>query len=148
MRQGKNSKETPTKEQVAKVVRIFGGVTIVLCVYMLLGAILVAAKAGRLPLSSPVMAARTLGLIAAVIVWGSGILAGLGLLLISAWGRRIAILWGKAIVWILPIGFGLAAGGMKNFFSVQFLVIIVICICAVVMAGNLARDEFDIGFER
>lgn len=144
--QGKKD-EAPTPEQARRALKVFGIINLVLGVYRLLGVVVVAAGASRLPLSAPVRLATGIGLVAALIVWGSGIASGIGLLIRSAWGRKLATIWGRAIVWVLPIGFGLASDGLKSFISLDFAIIVVICFYAQILAGNLARPEFDVGFQ-
>jgi len=144
--QGKKD-EAPTPQQARTAVKVFGIINIVLGLYVILGA-LVAAKGVNLPLSAGAQfAAKTIGLVLALLAWGSGVVGGIGLVLRSPWGRKLAVIWGRVIVWVLPIGFGLASEGLKSFISLDFAIIIVICIYAQILAGNLSRPEFDVGFE-
>ena len=93
------------------------------------------------------MVAGTIGILAVVIGWGSAIVSGLGLIRLAPWGRWLATLWGRIIVWALPIAFGLSVDSLSNFLSFGFAVIIVICLYANIVAQNLARPEFDSAFE-
>jgi DNA-directed RNA polymerase subunit RPC12/RpoP len=75
------------------------------------------------------------------------VVSGLGMILLTQWGRWLAIKWGKIIVWVLPIAFGLSTNGLSDFFSLAFAVIIIIGLYAVTIATNLEQPEFDIAFE-
>lgn len=142
-----NQDDAPTVEQVRKAVRVFGIINLVLGAYMLLGALTALGGGAGLPLSSGRRFAQGLGLVAALVVWGPALAGGLGLVLLTNWGRKLAIVWGRAIVWVLPIGFGLSADGLRAFISLAFAVVIVICLYAQVLAQNLGRDVFDVAFE-
>jgi hypothetical protein len=137
----------PTRAQALRAVRIFGGINLALGLYAILDAF--AALGGiDLPGAAARMVGEVLGIIVVVIVWGAAVVSGLGLLLLAGWGRRLAVLWGRIIVWVLPIAFGLSPGGLGKFFSVAFAIIIVICLYANIVAQNLARPEFDVAFTR
>ena len=139
----KNNEATP--EQAAKATRVFGIVNLVLGSYMILGGL-----AGLADIDLPgaaKMVGGVLGFIVVVVVWGSAAASGLGLILFAEWGRKLAILWGKVIVWVLPIAFGLSHG-LSEFFSITFAIIIVICLYANILAQNIAKPEFDVAFER
>jgi len=147
MAQQGSKSDAPTPAQARRAVQVFGIINIVLGLYVILGA-LAAVKGVKLPLSAGAQfAAKTIGLILVLLAWGSGVVGGIGLVLRSAWGRKLATIWGRAIVWVLPICFGLAANGLKSFISLDFAIIIAICFYAQILAGNLARSEFDVGFE-
>jgi len=136
----------PSRSEVVRAVRIFGAINLVLGSYMILGAL--AAMGGmNLPGSAARMVGGIIGVIVVIIGWGSAAVSGIGLLLLAHWGRWLATLWGKIIVWALPIVFGLSPGGFSKFFSLAFVVIIVICLYANIAAQNLARPEFDLAFE-
>ena len=147
MAQAGKKDEAPTPEQARKAVKVFGIINIVLGLYVIAGA-LAAVGGMTLPLSAGAQfAAKTVGLIIVLVAWGTGVAGGVGLVLRSAWGRKLAVIWGRVIVWVLPIAFGLSPGGMRKFISLDFAIIIVICFYAQILAGNLSRPEFDIGFE-
>lgn len=136
----------PTRSETVRAVRIFGVINLVLGIYMLGGAFAVMGGM-NVPGSSEKMIAGTLGILAAFIGWGSAAVSGLGLVLLAQWGRWLGTMWGKIIVWVLPIAFGLSPGGFSKFFSFTFVIIIVICFYANIVAQNLARPEFDLAFE-
>lgn len=146
MARKKEKNAPPSRAEVVKAVRVFGGINLCLGLYMILGA-LTALGDMNLPGSAAKLMGGTLGAIAVVVGWGSAAASGLGLILITQWGRKLAVFWGKIIVWMLPIAFGLSADGVSDFFSFAFIVIIVICLYASVISQNLARPEFDTAFE-
>jgi len=139
--------DEPTPEQAAKAARIFGAINLVLGSYMILGGIARLADINFLPNFAATMAVGVLGFITIVVAWGTAAASGLGLVLLTQWGRKLAVLWGKVIVWLLPISFGLSHG-LSEFISIAFAIIIVICLYANVLAQNLAKPEFDVAFER
>ncbi len=138
----RNDETTP--EQAVKATRVFGIINLVLGSYMILGGL-----AGLTEIDLP-GAARivggTLGVIIIVVVWGTAVASGLGLVLSAEWGRKLAIVWGRIIAWVLPIAFGLSHG-LSEFFSIAFAIIIVICLYANILAQNIAKPEFDVAFE-
>ena len=138
----------PTPEQAVKAVRILGGINLVLGAYMLLG-VLMTFRSAELPQLPAVARQLTkgFGLIIALVAWGSALVSGIGLLMRAAWGRTLGLFWGRVIVWILPIGFGLKSSGLGDFISLEFAIIIVICFYGNVVAQNLKRPEFDVAFE-
>jgi len=138
----------PTREQAVKVVQVFGAINIVLGVYCLAGAAIAVARGPALPFTAIVKTAYALGLVLAVVVWAPAVASGIGLVTRVGWGRKLAVVWGRIVVWVLPIAFGLASGGLADFVSIRFSVIILVCFYANVMAANLARGEFDIAFVR
>jgi hypothetical protein len=136
----------PSRKEVVRAVRIFGAINLVLGGYMLIAAL--AATGGmNLPGSAARMVGGIIGGVVVIIGWGSAAVSGIGLLLLAHWGRWLATLWGKIIVWALPIAFGLSPGGFSKFFSLAFVIIIIICLYANIVAQNLARTEFDLAFE-
>ncbi len=138
----RNDETTP--EQAVKATRVFGIINLVLGAYMIVGGL---AGLGDIDLPG---AAKTwggvLGFIVIVVVWGPAAAGGLGLILRAEWGRKLAIVWGKIIVWVLPIAFGLSHG-LSEFISISFAIIIVICLYANILAQNIAKPEFDVAFE-
>jgi ribosomal protein S27E len=136
----------PSRSQVVRAVRILGLINLVLGLYMILGAV-VAAGGMNLPGSAATMIGGIIGMAAVIIGWGSAVVSGVGLILLARWGRWLAAIWGKVIVWALPIAFGLSIDSLSDFFSFSFAVIIVICLYANIVAHNLARAEFDAVFE-
>ncbi len=137
-------KDAPTPEEATRAVRIFGIINLVLGLYMVLEGL-----AALADMNLPGLAARmvgALGFVIIVIAWGSAAASGLGLILLSHWGRRLAILWGKIIVWLLPISFGLSHN-LSEFFSITFGIILVICFYGNILWSNLRRPEFDMAFE-
>ncbi len=141
---GRNDETTP--EQAVKATRVFGIINLVLGAYMI-----VAGLAAMVDINFPggSMATTTvnvLGFIVTIVVWGPAAASGLGLILSAEWGRKLAIVWGKIIVWVLPIAFGLSHG-LSEFFSISFAIIIVICLYANILAQNIAKPEFDVAFE-
>ncbi len=139
----RNDETTP--EQAVKATRVFGIINLALGAYMILGGL-----AGLADIDLPGSAKTwggVLGFIVIVVAWGSAAASGLGLILFAEWGRRLAILWGKVIVWVLPIAFGLSHG-LSEFLSISFAIIIVICLYANILAQNIAKPEFDAAFER
>ncbi len=138
----RNDETTP--EQAVKATRVFGIINLALGSYMILGGL-----AGLTDIDLPGAAkivGGTLGAILIVVVWGTALVSGLGLVLASEWGRKLAILWGRVITWVLPIAFGLSHG-LSAFFSISFAIIIVICLYANILAQNIAKPEFDVAFE-
>ena len=139
------SNET-TPEQAVRAVRILGAINLVLGLYMVLEGL-----AAMGDINMPGLAAKatvgTLGFIVIVIAWGSAAVSGLGLILLAELGRQLAVLWGRIIVWILPISFGLSHR-LSEFFSLAFVIIIVICLYGNIVAQNLGKPEFDVAFER
>ena len=140
-------KDETTPEQAVRAVRIFGAINLVLGLYMILEGL---AAMGDINL--PGLAARatvgTLGLIVILVAWGSAAVSGLGLILRMEWGHQLAVLWGRIIVWILPISFGLSQGfKLSSFISLAFLIIIAICFYGNIVAQNLGNPEFDVAFE-
>lgn len=113
---------------------------------MIVGALL-AARGMNLPGSAAKMVGGYIGIVGVIVGWGTAVISGVGLILVTRWGRTVGIWWGKIIVWLLPIAFGLSMDGLSNLFSFSFGIIIVICIYAMVVATNLARPEFDVGFD-
>lgn len=138
--------DEPTPKQAVRAVRIFGAINLVLGLYMVLEGL-----AAMGDINMPGLAAKatvsTLGFIVIVVAWGSAAASGLGLILLAEWGRQLAVLWGRIIVWILPISFGLSHG-LSEFFSLAFVIIIVICLYGNIVAQNLGKPEFDVAFER
>ena len=134
----------PTREQAVKVARIFGAINLALGSYNILGG-LVGLADMNLP-GAAAVAGGALGFIVLVVAWGTAAASGLGLLMLAEWGRKLAVIWGKIIVWALPIAFGLSHG-LSEFFSLAFGLIIVICFYGNVVAQNLGKPEFDIAFE-
>jgi len=139
-------KDAPTREQAQKITRVFGVINIVLGAYCILGAIVAFAEGPVLPLGAVGRIASRLGLIVAIVVWAPAVVGGIGLALLSTWGRQVSVVWGRIIVWVLPIAFGLASKGLGDFISLGFALIIAVCFYANVMAANLARGEFDTAF--
>ena len=135
----------PTRAEAVKAARILGGINLALGSYMILGGLAAVADI-NLPGATAKMIGGVLGVIVLVVAWGSAAASGLGLILLTEWGRKLAVLWGRIIVWVLPIAFGLSHG-LSDFFSIAFAVIIVICLYGNVVAQNLAKPEFDIAFE-
>ena len=144
---GSKKKDTPTtRSEAVRAVRVFGVINLVLGIYMIGGA--VGAMGGmNVPGSSAKMVGGIIGITVVFIGWGSAAVSGLGLILLAQWGRWLATMWGRIIVWALPIAFGLSPGGFSKFFSIAFLIIIVICFYGNIVALNLARPEFDLAFE-
>ena len=138
--------QPPERSEVIRAVRIFGGINLVLGLYMIFGALLTL-RGLNLPGSAVRMTAGIIGILGVIFGWGSAVVSGVGLIFVTRWGRSLGILWGKIIVWLLPIAFGLSMDGLSNLFSLSFAIIIVICLYARVAATNLARPEFDLGFE-
>jgi hypothetical protein len=138
-------KDEPTPEQAIRAVRIFGAINLVLGLYMVLEGL-----AAMSDINLPGLAAKatvgTLGFILIIVAWGSAAASGLGLILRMEWGRQLAVLWGKIIVWVLPISFGLSHG-LSEFLSLTFLIIIGICLYGNIVAQNLGKPEFDVAFE-
>ncbi|GAB4337896.1 MAG: hypothetical protein Kow0099_11530 [Candidatus Abyssubacteria bacterium] len=141
----RNQSIAPTRAQATKTVRIFGVINLALGSYMILGAV-ATVQGMNLPGSAAKLVGGILGLAVVAIGWGPAVASGIGLILLTAWGRRLAILWGKMIVWILPVAFGLAAHGLSDFLSFSFAIIIVICLYANIVAQNLGKEEFDPAF--
>ncbi len=135
----------PTREEAIKACRILGGINLALGAYMILGGLAAVADI-NLPGATAKMIGGVLGVVVLVVAWGSAAASGLGLILLTEWGRKLAVLWGRIIVWALPISFGLSHG-LSEFISLGFAVIIVICLYGNVVAQNLAKPEFDIAFE-
>ena len=100
--------DEPTPEQAIRAVRIFGAINLVLGLYMVLEGL-----AAMGDINMPGLAAKatvgTLGFIIIVVAWGSAAVSGLGLILLAEWGRQLAVLWGRIIVWVLPISFFLSS---------------------------------------
>jgi hypothetical protein len=138
--------DEPTPEQATRAVRIFGAINLVLGLYMVLQGLLAMGDT-NLPGFAGSITIPVLGFIIIVVAWGSAAVSGLGLILLAEWGRQLAVLWGKIIVWVLPIAFGLSQG-FSGFFSWAFLVIIGICLYGNIVAQNLGKSEFDVAFER
>jgi len=130
-------KDAPTPEEATRAVRIFGIINLVLGLYMVLEG-LAALGDINLPGVTARMVGGGLGLIVIIVAWGSATASGLGLILLSHWGRRLAILWGKIIVWLLPISFGLSHN-LSEFFSITFGIIVVICFYGNILWSNLRR---------
>jgi len=139
-------KEAPTRQQARNVTRVFGIINIALGAYCILGAIIAFAEGTVLPFSAVGKIVPRLGLLIAIVAWGPAVVGGIGLVLFSTWGRQVCVVWGRIIVWVLPIAFGLASKGLGDFISLGFAVIIIMCFYANVMALNLARGEFDTAF--
>jgi DNA-directed RNA polymerase subunit RPC12/RpoP len=137
----------PAPVQAIKAVRIFGLINLLLGLYMILGAI-AAFQGMNLPGAAAKLVGGVIGIAIVAVGWGTAVVSGAGLLVLSGWGRRLAIVWGKIIVWMLPIAFGLSIAKLSNFLSFSFLVIVVICLYANVVAQNLARADFDPAFEK
>ena len=135
----------PTRAQAVKAIRILGGINLALGAYMILGGLATLADI-NLPGPTAKMIGGTLGLIILVVAWGSAAASGLGLILLAEWGRKLAILWGRIIVWVLPISFGLSSG-LSEFFSIPFAIIIAICLYGNIVAQNLGKPDFDIAFD-
>jgi hypothetical protein len=146
--QPRRPEEAPTRQQVVRAVRILGAINVAISAYMILGAVAIWVGGSHLPLTADVQVGLSIGMVVVAVVWGTGILGGVGLLLLAPWGRKAGYWWGKVIVWVLPIAFGLASRSLKAFFSLQFLLIIVLCVYAMIMANNLARRDFDVAFEK
>ena len=146
MARAPDKKAPPERAQVVKAVRLLGAINLALGLYMILGA-LAALQGMNLPGSAVKLTAGIIGIIAIIVGWGSAVVSGLGLILLAQWGRWLATMWGKIIVWLLPIAFGLYVESLSKFFSLSFAVIIMICFYANIVAQNLARPEFDAAFE-
>ncbi len=127
--------------------RIFGTIHLVLGLYMILDGLVAMGDIADLPGPAAKMVGGVLGIAAILIVWGGAAASGLGMILLTQWGRWLAIMWGKMVVWVLPIAFGLSSDGLSDMISVAFAVIIIIGLYAVTIATNLERPEFDIAFE-
>jgi hypothetical protein len=134
-----------TRKEAINYARILGGINLALGAYMILGGLAEIADIS-LPGATAKMIGGVLGLIVLVVAWGSAAASGLGLLMLAEWGRKLAILWGRIIVWVLPISFGLSHA-LPEFISINFGFIIVICLYGNVVAQNLAKPDFDIAFD-
>ncbi len=137
--------DTTTPQQAVRAVRIFGIINLVLGLYMVIGGLLTVADMA-LPGAAAQMIGGALGLIIVAVAWGSAVMAGLGLIIRTQWGRKLAIFWGKIIVWVLPISFGLSHG-LSELFSITFGIILAICFYGNIVSSNLQRPEFDAEFE-
>jgi len=134
----------PSREEVIKGVRVLGTINVLLGGYMLLGAAL-AAREVELP-GVVGQVGLGIGIVVVLVTWGLAFVSGIGLLLRARWGRSLGLLWGRVMPWILMITFGLAHG-LKEFLSLTFAVLVLVCFYGFVIAQNLARDEFDAAFE-
>ena len=137
--------KAPERSEVIKGVRVLGAINLVLGVLALLG-LAVVAKGTQLPGVAGQLA-KGFGVIIALVAWLPALLSGIGLLMTAPWGRTLGLFWGRIIVWVLPVGFGLSAGGLRAFISIEFAIIIGICFYGNIVAQNLKREEFDVAFE-
>lgn len=146
MRPKEEKKKPLTQSKAIKHVRIVGVIHLLLALYTILGALV-----GIGGLSGPTTLNLTMGafgIVVLVIVWGPALVSGLGLILLTEWGRRLAIKWGKIIIWVLPIAFGLSCRSLSDIFSFGFAVVITIGLYAAVVAENLAKPEYVLAFVR
>lgn len=138
------NKKPLTQSTAIKHVRIAGVIHLVLGLYTILDALIqVADFPGPTTLN---LTMGAFGMTVVAIVWGPALVSGLGLILLMQWGRWLAIKWGKIIIWVLPIAFGLSCRSLSDLLSFGFALIIVIGLYAAVVAENFAKPAYDVAF--
>ena len=73
----------PERSEVIRAVRIFGGINLVLGLYMIFGALLTL-RGMNLPGSAVRMTAGIIGIVGVILGWGSAVVSGVGLILVTS----------------------------------------------------------------